>query len=72
MLVTVQTLIETLLTAIFFDVLLLFYANVTFIIFKNSTTDLKLAIFNHIKIKTILILGLHFPSVLLKCPYSYQ
>ena len=35
------------------------------IIFKNSTTDLKLAIFIHIKIykiKTILVSGLHFPS----------
>ena len=32
---------------------------------KNSTTDLKLPIFIHIKIhkiKTILVSGLHFPS----------
>ena len=35
------------------------------IIFENSTTDLKLTIFIHIrinKIKTTLVSGLHFPS----------
>ena len=35
------------------------------IIFKSSTTDLKLAIFIHTKIyivKTILVSGFHFPS----------
>ena len=35
------------------------------IVFKNSTTDLKLAIFMHIKIykiKAVLVSGLQFPS----------
>ena len=35
------------------------------IIFKNSTTDLKLTVFIHIKIynsKKILVFGLHFPA----------